>query len=443
MSVDLRSLSFHKILSIGSVKKDDTSLFNFRNECYMEYLREWERLDTREGAKDIDMKGKKKSIWIYAIAFIVAIIWNIIAWFSPAYCDWHIEHILPIWLNTYGRLTSLVPFSVGEIMLLLAVVITVFGIGLLTWNLLRKDKYKRVVRSFWCIYAWIVLVVLYVMTANCVVFYHASDFTEKYGLGGKQADEAVLAAFADTATYEESVYTKDNLAIVRDNIVEKCNQLAEQIERNERGDVVYEGDLFAESIKAMRKLGATYNQLSGFYVTPKYLTASAFFSQQSILGYYFPFSQEANVNSMVYITNLPATICHELSHTKGFLFEDDANLIGFLACIQSDNIFLQYSGYLSVLNYVNNEFYESIGRNREEYFSHVKISEMVSHDNIFLTEENKKVMEQKAVIKTETVQEVSQTLMDTTLKLNGVEEGRQQYDKVVNLLLDYYYGELY
>lgn len=390
------------------------------------------------------MKVQKKSRkWkIYIIALISVIIWNIIAWLSPAFCNWHIKYILPIWLNTYARLTSLVPFSVGEIMLLLAVLITIFGIILLAWNLIRKDKYKKAVKCLGCAYAWIVLVVLYVMTANCSIFYHASDFTEKYGRGGRQ-DEEVVAAFADNESYEEQVYTKENLAILRDYIVEQCNILSEEISHTEDGTAVYEGDLIAASTEAMKKLGETYDQLSGFYVTPKYLKASAFFSQQSILGYYFPFSMEANMNSMMYITNIPATACHEMSHTKGFLFEDDANMIAFLACTQSEDVFLQYSGYLSVLNYVNNEFYESIGKNREEYFSHVRISETVSHDNIFLTEENKQVMEEKAVIKTETVKEVSQTLMDTTLKLNGVEEGRQQYDKVVNLLLDYYYGILY
>ena len=385
---------------------------------------------------------KNRGLIIYLLGLFAVIVWNIVAWVSPAFCDWHIKYILPIWLNTYARLTSIFPFSVGEIMLLLAVLITVFNTILLVWNLTQKGKYKNVVNRVWSIYAWIVLIVLVIMTANCSVFYHASDFTEKYGRGGR-TDEKAIAGFVDGQSYEEQVYTKENLAILRDYIVEQCNILAEQVEHNEQGDAIYEGDLSAESVRAMKKLGETYEQLSGFYVTPKYLTASAFFSQQSILGYYFPFSMEANMNSMMYITNIPATACHELSHTKGFLFEDDANMVAFLACTQSEDVFLQYSGYLSVLNYVNNEFYDSIGKNREEYFRHVRISEKVSHDNIFLTEENKQVMEKKAVIKTETVKEVSQTLMDTTLKLNGVEEGRQQYAKVVNLLLDYYYGILY
>ena len=64
-------------------------------------------------------------------------------------------------------------------------------------------------------------------------------------------------------------------------------------------------------------------------------------------------------------------------------------------------------------------------------------------DNIFLTKEDWEVVEKKAVVKTSTVKKVSNTLMETSLKLNGVEEGMQQYNKVVNQLLDYYNGVLY
>ncbi len=52
-------------------------------------------------------------------------------------------------------------------------------------------------------------------------------------------------------------------------------------------------------------------------------------------------------------------------------------------------------------------------------------------------------VEKKAVVKTSTVKKVSNKLMDTTLKLNGVEEGVLQYNNVVGLLLQYYDGELY
>lgn len=396
----------------------------------------------------MEMQGKKHHAgrWIYGIGIIGVIILNIIAWVNVGFCDWYIANVFPFWLNTYARMTSLVPFSVGEIMLVLAALLTVFGIAFAVLNLCRHGKYRRVLGRYWSCYAWIFLCVCYIMTLNCFIMYHASSFTDKY-MCGSQAQTMVAdingIAVAEALGPDEVVYTKKNLAILRDYLVEKCNTLALQIERDRNGSAVYSGDLIEESIGAMQKLGTQYEQLSGFYVSPKLLSASEFFSQQYIMGYYFPFSLEANINSVMHVTNVAPTVCHELSHTKGFIYEDDANFIGFLACIESDDVFLQYCGYLSVLNYVNNDFYKSINNNKNVYKKHIRISDIVAEDNIFLTKEDWEVVEKKAVVKTSTVKKVSNTLMETTLKLNGVEEGMQQYNEVVNLLLDYYNGVLY
>ncbi len=404
----------------------------------------------RSGGKKV---GKEKLHKIlFAIGMIGVIILNIASWKSVPFSDWYIKHIFPIWLNTYARLTSMVPISVGEIMLVLAVAITLFGICLCVYNLICKRKFKKAVRKFGIFYAWTVLIVCYVMTLNCFILYHGSSFSEKYMAHAAEPDTLVASTsgnvIVQTTTYSQNkeqskAYTKKDLAALRDYIVAQCNTLADEVDHDDSGAVYYDGDLIEASRQAMKKLGEDYDQLSGFYVTPKYLTCSEFFSQQYIMGYYFPFSMEANINSVMYITNVAPTVCHELAHTKGFIYEDDANLIGFLACIRSDDPFLQYCGYLSVLDYVNKDFIESIEKNGSVYKSHIRIRDVVAEDNIFLTKENWQEVEKKAVVSTATVKKVSNTFMDTTLKLNGVEEGVLQYNNVVGLLLEYYDGTLY
>lgn len=389
---------------------------------------------------------------IYAAGAAGVVLLNAASWRSVRFSDWYIKNIFPVWLNTYARLTSKIPFSVGEIMLILAVAVTVFGIGFWTVNLICRRRYKKAVKRFGSFYAWTVLAVCYVMTLNCFILYHTSSFSEKYLADRPEAemmvagvsDRAVVQAYAgQDAAAVERAYTKRELAVLRDYIVRKCNELEKVIPHDDSGSAYYDGDLVEASRRAMMKLGEEYDQLSGFYVTPKYLSFSDFFSQQYIMGYYFPFSMEANINSMMYITNVAPTVCHELAHTKGFIYEDDANMIGYLACINSDDLFLQYCGYLSVLSYVNNDFLDSIGKNQSVYKSHVRISDGVADDNIFLTRETWQTVEKTAIVKTSTVKKVSDTLMDTTLKLNGVEEGMLQYNNVVGLLLTYYDGELY
>lgn len=388
-------------------------------------------------------RRKKISKIIYVIGMLGVIMLNYLAWRSREFCDWYIDHIFPVWLNTYARLTSALSISVGEIMLILAVEITAFGIGFFIYNLIRRGKYTTGLLKYGRTYAWIVLVVGYVMTLNCFILYHATGFAQKYMV---KETGTMVVDMSDTAVVEvdtkgKSAYTKKNLATLRDYLVEQCNTLADQIDRDEQGTAVYSGDLIAESVHAMETMGQQYDRLSGYYVTPKYLKCSEFFSQQYIMGYYFPFSMEANINSVMYITNVAPTVCHELAHTKGFIFENDANMIGYLACIQSDDTFLQYCGYLSVLNYVNNDFYKSV--NKSTYKKHVRISDRVADDNVFLTREDWQAVEKTAVVKTSTVKKVSNNFLNTNLKLNGVDEGIQQYNEVVNLLLDYYDGILY
>lgn len=390
-----------------------------------------------------------KIVYAAGVAGVIAI--NAASWQSVRFSDWYIKTIFPVWLNTYARLTSKVPFSVGEIMLILAVAVTIFGMLFWIVNMICKRKYQKAVRGFGKYYAWTVLVVCYVMTLNCFILYHGSSFSDKY-LAAYLEEDLMVVSLSDQAVTQvhiqndaanERTYTKKELAVLRDYIVVRCNELEKVIPHDDSGDAYYDGDLVEASRQAMIKLGEEYDQLSGFYVTPKFLSFSDFFSQQYIMGYYFPFSMEANINSIMYITNVAPTICHELAHTKGFIYEDDANMIGYLACINSDDLFLQYCGYLSVLSYVNDDFYDSIGKNQNVYKSHVRISDGVANDNIFLTRESWYEVEKTTVVKTSTVKKVSDTLMDTTLKLNGVEEGMLQYNNVVGQLLAYYDGKLY
>lgn len=69
-----------------------------------------------------------KKHWKTAIPvtlIIFAVIVNIIGWKSTSFCDFYVKRIFPLWVETYGRLTGLLPFSVGEWMLYLAAVLLV------------------------------------------------------------------------------------------------------------------------------------------------------------------------------------------------------------------------------------------------------------------------------------------------------------------------------
>jgi len=62
-----------------------------------------------------------------------------------------------------------------------------------------------------------------------------------------------------------------------------------------------------------------------------------------ILGYYNPFTAEAQYNSELPSSLLAFTMAHESSHQLGFAREQEANFVGYLIGIKSDNIELRYS----------------------------------------------------------------------------------------------------
>lgn len=364
----------------------------------------------------------RKKIWAALLLLTAAV--NVIAWNSQAFCDWHVKHLFLLSVNLYGRLMSVFPFSVGEGMIVLAVLFTAAAIVMGFMRIfVRKGRVKRLISVFTRVYAWGFLAVFMIMTWNCFILYHTSEFDETYMVQKAQR-----------------TYTDRELIQVRNHIVEELNALTEQMERDEDGFLIYQGDMEQEAIRAMQKLGEEYELLSGYYPQAKGITASDFLSQQYMMGYYFPFSMEANYNTSMYIVNVPATLCHELAHLKGFIYEDDANFIGFLACINSDDPFYRYSGYLSVLNYVEKEYKKASGK---QEFGSVSLAKSVRADDIFLTSEAWERVEENAVVETAVVKAASNQFTETTLVINGVSDGMKSYSRVVQLLLEYYDGILY
>ena len=61
-------------------------------------------------------------------------------------------------------------------------------------------------------------------------------------------------------------------------------------------------------------------------------------------------------------------------------------------------------------------------------------------ENIFLEKDAWEKVEARAVISTEVVDKVSDKLSETSMVLNGVEDGTLSYTRVVGLLLHYYDG---
>lgn len=82
-------------------------------------------------------------------------------------------------------------------------------------------------------------------------------------------------------------------------------------------------------------------------------------SYTGILGYYNPFTSEAQYNPELPATYLPFTFAHESSHQLGYAREQEASFVGYLMARNSQNRALKYSTDFfvlkSLLRYIDTE----------------------------------------------------------------------------------------
>ena len=95
-------------------------------------------------------------------------------------------------------------------------------------------------------------------------------------------------------------------------------------------------------------------QFSQFKYHPPSIKKSLFslpLTYMGFAGYFNPLSGEAQVDYLIPKISLPMTCSHEIAHQLGIASESEANFIGFLAAINNDDKYFQYSAYLMAYRY--------------------------------------------------------------------------------------------
>ena len=375
--------------------------------------------DTEKSAKT-DKKHKHKQLkWLIG-SMVFFMLLNGISLISTPFCDFYQHWVYPVWGQTYGRLTSLLPFSFGELLIAVAV----FGIPLslivrAVLLIFKKGKCGKVAKIFGFVYGWILVFIVGTETLNCFVLYHTSTFEQLNGISTSQHTDKELEALAFRLT-------------------EQINVLAKEVERDADGKFLLTSDVAEVSCGAVAALDDEFKNFGGYYVRPKGIYCSFFMSQMDLMGIYFPFSMEANYNTEMYKAKLPCTACHELVHTKGFMREEEANFIAFVACDRCDDAEFRYSGYLSALTYVRNKIFEYADEDTK-----IRLDSSICDEvwtDIDANREFWKSVEEAedTVFDSQTVSEVSDKAMEASLHANGVRDGKKSYGRMVDLMLNYY-----
>lgn len=351
---------------------------------------------------------------------------------SSSFSDWYTVHIYPLLVHTIGRFFGLFPFSFVEMALYAAIL---FWIGYLFRALMSSLKAflaKR--RLFSCgspdrsatpscsVSAfWKNLGQNFLLFAASLFLSYTLCCGINYG----------HTSFSESAGLETAPYSAEELARLCDYLTEKVNLLAPQMARNAEGVSVMENEkktlIPKRAQKAMQNLGTIYPEMDGYYPLPKPLRFSYILSIQNLTGVYSPFTIEANYNSDMTDYNQPFTACHELSHLRGFMQEEEANFLAFLACIHADDAQFQYSGYLLGWLYATNQLYHA------DYSAYEKIYDKLDKQALADLRANDAFWNQYDG----RVAEVASQVNDSYLKANGQSDGVVSYDRMVDLMMAY------
>ena len=314
-----------------------------------------------------------------------------------------------------SSVTSIVPFSVAEMILLVGPILILFFIVRLVIRIIRgKGMRKTYILNFMLNVGCVISLIVFGYIMLCGVNYHRYSFSHYSGL-----------------VIEDS--TEDELYGLCLDLTRRANDLREQITTVDENGAMYTSvkatKLAKEAKEAMNNLSKEYPILSGYLAKPKGILLSKYMSMTETTGIYIPWTVEANVNVDIPSVDIPVTMCHELAHLRGFMREDEANYIAYLACTTYDDIEIQYSGVKLALSYSMNQLYR---KNPDRYFEVAKqygkglVADVIAHDEYWSQFED-------TVVST-----VSNKINDTYLKVNDQKDGTQSYGRMVDLLLAEY-----
>ena len=446
---------------------------------------------TKAKGRSYLIKSKLKSLSLYTKTILmiitITLIINLVA-FSRSFCDFYTKHIYHHIANVISRVTGILPFNLGEIMMylvmIMAVIMIVALLALLIVLLVRRLAAvynKKSIGLFYKKFRHCVAVYMKVILATLVVtalIYTLNWFIPFRGSGAQVVADMNVEATAEnnagandnispeaTAgertkanenvsgdngvdTSDEREYTTEDLFSLRAILVNNINSLAEQVDRDENGYIKQDEDMYEEVVKAMEGLSDIYPILDGYYPKVKLAYCSDILDFMGIGGYTYPYTMEVTVNKYTTYMDYGPLVAHEMAHHKGFYTERDANFISFLAGTNSDSRLLAYSSYRYILSYVTDECYNAANEmydkdpegtleflnKQPELSARVKLDDQ---HNIEEYQENYEANVNKAL--EENVSRAAESVADVGWDTQADLLEEKNYDGVVLMLLKYYF----
>ena len=309
-----------------------------------------------------------------------------------------------------GAVCDLVPFSVMEVLVALAVV------GVLAW--------------------------LVVCVVGTVRSRHRGRFLYRCFLTLLCAGLTVYAAFSllwgvnyytDSFQDRSGIYAQDvaleDLTAVTAYFAHQLAATAEAVPRDENGCfAVSREDIFAASTGIYGEVSRQFPFLAFPDKVPKQVHFSRIMSWMNFTGVFCPLTGESNLNVDSPAAMLPSTIAHELAHQRGVASEQECNFIAVLASTTCGDPAYVYSGWLLGYVHLSNALYAADKTAWQAVWDSLPptVQTDIRTGNAYWAQFKSPATE------------VSQKVYDNFLKSYGESRGIQSYGTVVDLLVVYY-----
>ena len=313
--------------------------------------------------------------------------------------------------NYLAQWASIVDYPVWQ---LLAVVLMVLILASLTLVVILKRNLIQ-----WA--GWVLAVFSAIFMLHTLLWglsYHTGDLSQDLRL-------------------DVSSYNLEELTEATEYYRDKANALAEQVSRDEQGNVQFADfeALAASAGKGFEILTYQhhYPVFAGSRLPVKRLGWADLYSSMGITGVTFGLTGEAAVNPQIPDVTLPFTMAHEMAHRMCIAGERDANFTGFLACSVHPDVQFQYSGYFMAYRYcfnalagVNHPSAAAAAARIQSGVSQQLQQDMDYYSQFFRSKKN------------DLATNVADTMNDAYLKTSGDNGGITSYGQVCDLLVSWH-----
>ncbi|UEG52017.1 DUF3810 domain-containing protein [Mucilaginibacter daejeonensis] len=298
-----------------------------------------------------------------------------------------------------------IPFSVGDVLYTAIIVIALYA----TISLIASLFKKRFARSLRLFINLVIGLQLFI-----IAFYIL------WGLNYSRPPASQLLNIPD------STYTTSALIGMTCTLIDSANACRARLNADDLSTT--NKQIYDTAEAAIERSADIYPQFRSYYPAVKSSLFTPVINYLSTAGYFTPFTGEAQVNYQMPLHDRPVSACHEMAHQMGFAREDEANFVGYLAGIHSNDRSLRYSAYYLAMQ----EFIHQVRRRdstaSKQFKTHLSPAVLadLKADRAYWQRYDRQISR------------LSGIFYDNFLKVNKQPEGLRTYNRMIILTMGYY-----